>query len=82
MRSKQVPYLIGIHYMAHIMNLVVQSLFTMPMVSKLENLLQVFYGYFYTSPKCRIEFTELVEIVKTQGLKVLPNVKTRWIGML
>jgi hypothetical protein len=46
MRIEQAPYLIGIHYMAHKTNLVVQSLSTMPMVSKLENLLQALYGFF------------------------------------
>jgi hypothetical protein len=70
METKQTPYLIGIHCMAHRMNLPVQSLSTMPMVSKLENLLQALYGYFSTSPKHHFEFTKLAKIVETKGLKV------------
>jgi hypothetical protein len=38
--------------------------------------------YFSASPKHHLEFTKLVEIVKIEGLKVLQNVKTRWISML
>ncbi len=82
MRTKQAPHFIGIHCMPHIMNLAMQSLFTMPMISKLENFLQMLYGYFSTSPKRHLEFTKLVEIVETKGLKVIQNVKTRWINML
>jgi hypothetical protein len=52
------------------------------MVSKLENLLQLFYAYFSSSPKCDLEFQRLIEIVKTKGLKVFQNVKMRWINML
>jgi hypothetical protein len=45
------PYFIKIHYMAHRTNLVVQSLTTITMVFKLEDILQTLYGYFSTSPK-------------------------------
>jgi hypothetical protein len=54
----------------------------MPMVSKLEDLLQSLYGYFFNSPKQHLEFQKLVEIVEIKGLKVFQNVKTRWINML
>jgi hypothetical protein len=64
------------------MNLAVQSLSVMLLVSTLENLFQALYGYFSTSPKCHLEFTKLAEIVEIEGLKVLQNVKTRWINML
>jgi len=46
-RMQQTPFLIGIHYIAHRTNLEVQSLFSTPMVSKLEDLLQPLYGYFF-----------------------------------
>jgi hypothetical protein len=42
----------------------------MPMVSKLEDLLQLFYGYFYSSSKCYLEIQNLVEIIEIKGLKV------------
>ncbi len=51
------------------------------MVSKLEDFLQSHYKYFFGSPKRHLEFTKL-EIVEIEGLKVLWNVKTRWINML
>jgi hypothetical protein len=35
----------------------------MPMVSKLEDLLQSLYGYFFNSPKRHLEFTKLAKIV-------------------
>jgi len=37
---------------------------------------------FFTSPKHHLEFTKLAEIIETKGLKVLWNVKTRWISLL
>jgi hypothetical protein len=57
--------------MAHHMNFVKQSSFSMPMVSKLEDLLQLFYGYFYSSSKHHLEIQNLVEIIEIKGLKVL-----------
>jgi hypothetical protein len=68
--------------MAHQTNLAVQSLSSMPMVSKLENLLQSLYGYFSSSLKHHLEFTKLTKIVEIKRLKVLLNAKTRWINML
>ncbi len=82
MKTQQTPFLIGIHCMTHKTNLVMQSLSSMPMVSKMEDLFQSIYGYFFSSPKHHLEFTKLVEIVETKGLKVFQNVKTKWINML
>ncbi len=82
LKTQQAPYLIRIHCMAHETNLVMQSLSSMPMVSKLENLFQSLYGYFSSSLKHHLEFTKLAKIVEIKGLKVLLNVKTRWINML
>jgi hypothetical protein len=67
--------------MAHRANLAIQSLFTMLMVSKLELLLQKIYGHFSSSPKHHLQFTKLVVIVEIKGLKVIQNLKTRWINM-
>ncbi len=54
----------------------------MSMVSKLEDLHQLIYGYFSSSPKCHLEFQKLTEIVKAKGLNFFQNVKIRWINML
>jgi hypothetical protein len=54
----------------------------MLMVSKLEDLLQSFYRCFSSSAKHHLEFTKPTKIVEIKGLKVLWNVKKRWINML
>jgi len=53
--------------MAHRTNLAIERLFTMLMVSKLEDLLQKNYGYFSSSPKHHLQFTKFVAIVKIKG---------------
>jgi hypothetical protein len=68
--------------MAHRTNLAVQSLSSMPMVSKLEDLFQSLYGYFFSSPKHHLEFIKLAKIVEIEGLKIFRNVKSWWISML
>jgi hypothetical protein len=40
MNTQQTPFFIGIHWMAYIMNFVMQNLSSIPMVSKLKDLLQ------------------------------------------
>jgi hypothetical protein len=57
--------------MAHRINLANQGLFTMLMVSKLEDFLQTFNGYFSNSPKHHLQFTKLVAIAKIKGPKVI-----------
>jgi hypothetical protein len=53
------------------MNFAIQGLFTMLMVSTLEDLLKTFYGCFSSSPKHHLQFTKLVAIVKIKGPKVI-----------
>jgi hypothetical protein len=43
LKEKYFPYMMGQHYMAHRTNLVVQALLNLPMVVKLEKLLQSLY---------------------------------------
>jgi hypothetical protein len=64
--------------MAHQTNLEVQSLSSMLMVSKLEDLFQSLYKYLSS----HLEFTKLARIMELEGLKVVRNIKTRWISML
>jgi hypothetical protein len=65
----------GQYYMAHKMNLVIQVLSNVPMVAKLEDLLQSLYSYYSSSWKQHLEFTKFVKIVETLGLKILRNVQ-------
>jgi len=67
-RIEQTPYLIEIHCMACGANLVVKTLSSMFMVSRLKNLFQSLYGYSSSSPKGYLEFQKLAKIVKTKGL--------------
>ena len=76
------PYLMGIHNMAHCTNLVVRPLSNLPMVQKIEKLLQSLYSYFHTSLKKCNEYQKFVEIVETSGLKILQNVTICWISLL
>ncbi len=52
------------------------------MAARLEELLQSLPSYFSSSLKWHLEFTKLVKIVETGGLKILQNVKIHWISML
>jgi hypothetical protein len=70
-----------IHDMAHRTNLAVKPLSNLPMVQKIEKLLQGLYAYFNASPKKCNKYQKLAEVVETSGLKILQNVATRWISM-
>jgi hypothetical protein len=52
------------------------------MVKKLEAFCNSLHSYFSSSPKWYLEFNKLAEVVETSGLKILGNVKTRWILLL
>ncbi len=74
---------IRMHYMAHWMNLVVQTLLVFPLVKHIENLfIQTLQAYFAHYTKRHLEFTKLTKIMEIKGNKILHNVKTRWISML
>lgn len=79
---QQAPYMIGMHCVAHRTSLVVGTLSNLPMVAKLENLCKSLYSYFGSSPKHHLEFSKLAEVVESEGLKILRNVKSRWMSIL
>jgi hypothetical protein len=68
--------------MAHRTNLAMQTFFNEPLVTKLESLLQTTYTYYYSSPKKHLEHGSLAKLLETKGLKLLHNVKAKWISML
>jgi hypothetical protein len=82
LQKSKAPYLFGVHCMAHRTNLAVEPLSNLPSVSKIESLCKNIHSYFSHLPKRHLEFTKLVEIVEIEGLKILNNVKTRWISLL
>ena len=64
------------------MNLAVESLSDLPMVEGIEDMLANLYTYCCKSPQKHLEFLKLAELMETKGLKILRNIKTRWISML
>jgi hypothetical protein len=40
------------------------------------------HGFFARFPKRNVEFQKLAEILHSKGLKILRNVKTRWLSMM
>ena len=67
---------------AHRTNLAVQTLSDLPVVGRIEDMLQTLYAFFAHSPKRHLEFVKLAELMQAKGLKIWKNVKTRWISML
>lgn len=74
------PYMLGIHCMAHIMNLAFKIVSKFPTVSKVKNLVCEIHAYFCQSPKHFIEFQNFTEGI-TLGNKLLEDVDTRWISL-
>ena len=68
--------------MAHKTNLAVEPLSNLPLVNKIKSLCKSMHSYFSHSPKQHLEFTKLAEIMEREGLKIVNNVKTRWISLL
>jgi hypothetical protein len=72
LKEKFAPCMMVQHCMAHQTNLIVQVLLNLPMVAKLEDLLQSLYFYFSNSLKHQLEFHfKLAEIMETRRLKIL-----------
>jgi hypothetical protein len=82
LQKSTAPYIFGVHCMAHRTNLAIEPLSNLPLVNKIESLCKSMHSYFLHSPKRHLEFTKLAEIVETEGLKIVNNVKTRWISLL
>lgn len=74
------PYMIGIHCMAHRMNLAFKIVSNFPLVSKVEYLVREVHAYFCRSPKRFSEFKKFADGV-TNGNKLLKDVDTRWISL-
>lgn len=51
------------HYMPHRTNVVVQGLSNLPIVARLEDLLQSLYSYFSNSLNQHLEFTKFVKFM-------------------
>ncbi len=74
------PFANGQHCCAHKLQLAAQVLSETELMSTAEDVLQTSHAYFAHSPKRVSEFRTLALLMETKGLKLLKNVKTRWIS--
>jgi hypothetical protein len=51
-------------------------------MNRIEDLLQSLHTYFARSSKWHLEFVKLAEVLETKSLKILRQVKTRWLSMM
>jgi hypothetical protein len=67
LKDSHVPFVMGIHCMSHRTNLAVQTLSQVPLVARIEDMLQSLYSFFSHSPKRNQELADLANIVETAG---------------
>jgi hypothetical protein len=70
--QNHVPFMSGVHCMAHHTNLVVQTLSSLSLVGKIESLLTSMHNYFAHIPKHHLEASKF----ECKGNKNLKNIKT------
>jgi hypothetical protein len=58
--------MINVHCMSHHTNLVVQTLFELSIVGKIEDVLKWLYAFFFHNQKIIHEYVELINIVETK----------------
>jgi len=81
-KENYAPFTTGVHCCAHRLNLAAQSLSSMLVMHSIEDVLRMTHAYFAHSPKKAAEFKALAQQLESRGLKLLKNVKTRWISCL
>lgn len=82
LKYRVIPFLIGVHCMAHITSLIVIVLSKLPLVSYIEFMLWFLYSFFAHSLKKFMECCKFAKILQSKGFKFLKNVKTHRISML
>lgn len=70
------------HCVVHKTNLVVPTLFELPMVGNIKALLMGVYAYFSHSPRRNLKRWKLAKTMETKGLNILWNIKIRWINIV
>ena len=81
-QSKYALFALDVHCMAHRCNLAFTTLSQLDIMSRIEGLLKSFHAYFKHSLKRHLEFVKLADVMETKGLKLLKNVKTRWVSLI
>jgi len=82
LKESWAPFVHAQHCLAHKLNLVYKILSELPIFDACEELLRLTYNYFTHNPKKHNEFQELAQLMETKGLKMLKNVKTRWVSLI
>ena len=81
-QSKYTPFALGVHCMTHRCSLAFKTLSQLDVMSRIEGLLKSSHAYFKHSPKKHLEFVKLAKLMETMGLKLLKNMKTRWVSLI
>lgn len=68
--------------MAYRLNLAYKTVLELEIFHTGEELIRLVYAHFAYSPKKRAKFHTLAQLMETKGLKMLKQVKTRWINMI
>jgi hypothetical protein len=76
MMQNHVPFMSGVHCMAHCTNLVVQTLSNLSLVGKIENLSASMHNYFAHNPNRHFEASKLAKLIECKGNKIVKNTKT------
>ena len=67
LKTYNVPYMFGVHCMAHRTNLATKTLSNLALMAKVETLCEQLYNYFIVSPKRHLEFTKLADVVEQEA---------------
>jgi hypothetical protein len=67
--------MVGVHCVAHQTNITIQTLSKLPLVSKIEAMLQSIYTYYSLSFKQHLDRCKLEEFLEQKALNILYNLK-------
>jgi hypothetical protein len=81
-KNNIVPYLIIVHCVVHQINLFINVLSKLSIVSHIERLLWALCAFFVHNPKNNLDFSKLAKTFAIKGQKLFKNVKKHWINML
>jgi hypothetical protein len=81
-QSKYAPFALGVHCMAHRCNLAFKTLSQLDIMSRIKGLLKSSHAYLKHSPKKHLKLVKFADVMATKGLKLLKNVKTRWVSLI
>ncbi len=80
--QKHIPFVSDVNNMAHHTSLVIQTINSLILVSKIKLLLVGIYNYFTNNLQWAFEASKLVELLECKNNKNLKNIKIHWIFML